>query len=151
VNAAVVHENDLPAATVGATLVGALAILASGWVHFSLYFRGGYRGIAPDAFAGLTISRSFAINAVVALVLGEALVLALRVRALLVPAAALGIGFAVATLVAYFLSRTRGLLGFQETATTTEAVVALVAEVVAIGALVPVVVTQGRRRRRRAR
>jgi hypothetical protein len=135
----------LTTGTMVATLAGAVAILVTGWVHFSLYFRGGYRGIAPESVLGLTISRSFAINAI------AALVLALRFRALLLPAAAVGTGFGVATLVAYFLSRTRGLLGFEETATTTEAVVAMVAEGVAIVALLPVVLTELRARRRRAR
>ena len=74
--------------TAVAVLVGAVAILVSGWVHFYLYFRGGYRGIAPESVLGLTISRSFALNAVVALILAEALVLSLRYRALLLPAAA---------------------------------------------------------------
>ncbi len=51
--------------------------------------------------------------------------LGLRYRALLLPAAARRRRASrVATLVAYFLSRTRGLLGFKETATTTEAVIA---------------------------
>lgn len=60
-------------------------------------------------------------------------------------------GFAVATLVAYFLSRTRGVLGFKETATTTEAVVAMVAEAAALLTLVPVVLRELRARRRPAR
>ena len=144
-------EDRLTTGTVFATLLGAVAILVSGWVHFYLYFRGGYRGIAPESVLGLTISRSFAVDAIAAVVLAEALVLALRFRALLLPAAALGIGFGVATLVGYFLSRTRGLLGFEETATTTEAVVAMIAEAVAVAALVPVTVTELRARRRRAR
>jgi hypothetical protein len=147
----VMREDDLTGATIVATLVGALAILVSGWVHFYLYFRGGYRGIAPESVLGLTISRSFAINAIAAVVLAEALVLGLRHRALLLPAAALGIGFGVATLVGYVLSRTRGLLGFEESATTTEAVVALAAEVIAVLALVPVTLTELRARRRPAR
>jgi hypothetical protein len=144
-------ERALTTGTVVATVVGALAILVSGWVHFYLYFRGGYRGIAPDEVLGLTISRSFAINAIAAVVLAEVLVVGLRYRALLLPAAALGIGFAIATLVGYFLSRTRGLLGFEETATTTEAVIGMVAEAVAIVALVPVVLTELRGRRRPGR
>ena len=144
-------QRALTTGTVVATVVGALAILVSGWVHFYLYFRGGYRGIAPDEVLGLTISRSFAINAIAAVVLAEALVLGLRYRALLLPAAARGIGFASATLVGYFLSRTRGLLGFEETATTTEAVIGMVAEAVAIVALVPVELTELRGRRRPAR
>ena len=131
--------------------MGATAILVSGWVHFYLYFRGGYRGIAIDSVLGVTISRSFAINAIAALVIAEALVLGLRYRALLLPAAAIGIGFGIATLVGYVLSRTRGLLGFEETATTTEAVIALVAEAIAIVVLVPVALTELRARRRPAR
>ena len=71
-------------------LVGAAAVLVSGWVHFYLYFRGGYRGIAPEAFAGLTISRSFVLNAVGVLLIAEALVLSLVYRRLLVPAALAG-------------------------------------------------------------
>ena len=64
-------------------LVGAAAILVSGWVHFRLYFRGGYRGIAPESFAGLTISRSFALQAIRAVVIAELLVHAVRLPFLL--------------------------------------------------------------------
>jgi hypothetical protein len=77
-------------------------------------------------------------------------VLSLRYRDLLLPAAAVGAGFAVATLVAYFLSRTRGLLGFKETATTTEAVVGMIAEAVALLTLAPVAFTALRAWRRPA-
>jgi hypothetical protein len=146
-----VNDTELANSTIVATTVGALALLVSGWGHFYLYFRGGYRSIAPDEVLGLTISRSFALNAIAAAVIAEALILALRYRALLLPAAAVGVGFAVATLVAYFLSRTRGLLGFKETATTTEAVLALAAEIVVLLALVPVAVTELRARRHPAR
>jgi hypothetical protein len=145
------RHDDRLAGTVMATTIGAVAILVSGWVHFSLYFRGGYRGIAPDEVLGVTISRSFAINAAAAVVLAEALVLGLRYRALLLPAAAAGIGFGIATLVGYVLSRTSGLLGFEERATTTEAVIAMIAEVVAIVVLVPVAITELRARRRPTR
>ncbi len=65
------HDGDLTTGTVVMTVVGALAIMVSGWVHFYLYFRGGYRGIAPDEVLGLTISRSFAINAIAAVVIAE--------------------------------------------------------------------------------
>jgi hypothetical protein len=138
-------------AIITAAVVGVAALLVSGWVHFYLYFRGGYRGIAIDSVLGLNISRAFAINAIAAVVIAEAVVLGLRYRALLLPAAAVGVGFAVATLVAYFLSRTRGVLGFKETATTTEAVVAMVSEAVIVLTLVPVAVTELRERRRPAR
>jgi hypothetical protein len=144
------NDTELSNGVIAAVVAGALALLVSGWVHFYLYFRGGYRGIAPDSVLGLTISRSFALNAIAALVIAEALVLGLRYRSLLLPAAAVGAGFAVATLVAYFLSRTRGLLGFKETATTTEAVVAMVAEVIALVTLAPVAVKELQARRRPA-
>ena len=145
------HDEALSGGIVAAAIVGATALLVSGWVHFYLYFRGGYRGIALDSVLGLNISRSFALNAIAAVVIAEAVILGLRYRALLLPAAAVGVGFAVATLVAYFLSRTRGLLGFKETATTTEAVIAMVSEGVIVLTLVPVAITELRARRRRAR
>jgi hypothetical protein len=145
------HDATLSGAIVTAAVVGATALLVSGWVHFYLYFRGGYRGIAIDSVLGLNISRSFALNAIAAVVIAEAVILGLRYRALLLPAAAVGVGFAVATLVAYFLSRTRGLLGFKETATTTEAVIGMVSEAVVLLTLVPVTVMELRARRRRAR
>ncbi len=143
------HDGALSSAIVAA-VIGATALLVSGWVHFYLYFRGGYRGIAIDSVLGLTISRSFALHAIAAVIIAEAMILGLRYRGLLLPAAAVGVGFAVATLVAYFLSRTRGLLGFKETATTAEAVIGMVAEAVVVLTLVPVTVTELRARRRRA-
>jgi hypothetical protein len=146
-----IDDGNLRGSTIVATTIGAVALLVSGWVHFYLYFRGGYRGIAPDEIAGLTISRSFALNAMAAVVIAEALILGLRYRALLLPAAVLGASFAVATLVAYFLSRTRGVLGFKETATTTEAVVAMVAEAATLVTLVRVELMELRARRHPAR
>jgi len=122
------------------TLVGAAAILVSGWVHFHLYFRGGYRGIAPESFAGVTISRSFALQAIAAVVIAELLVVSLLRPRLQLPAAVAGILFAVGSLVAYVLSRTSGLLGFVERSTTNDAVVAITAAVVAVVTLLPVAV-----------
>ena len=145
------HDTALSGGIVTAAVIGATALLVSGWVHFYLYFRGGYRGIAIDSVLGLNISRSFALNAIAAVVIAEAVILGLRYRALLLPAAALGVGFAVATLVAYFLSRTRGLLGFKETATTTEAVIGMVSEAVVLLTLRAGGVTELRARRHRAR
>jgi hypothetical protein len=147
----VTNHETLGTGPVVAATIGAVAVMVSGWVHFYLYFRGGYRGIALDSVLGVNISRSFAINAVAAVLIAEALVLGVRYRALLLPAAAAGIAFGMATLVGYVLSRTRGLLGFEETATTTEAAIAMVAEIVAVLALVTVVVTELRARRRPAR
>jgi hypothetical protein len=127
-----------------ALLVGAVAVLVIGWVHFYLYFRGGYRAIAPESFLGITISRSFAANAIAAVVIAEALVLATRFEWLVLPAAAVGALYAVATSGAFVISRADELLGFHEASVTTEAVVALVAEGLALIALVPVVVSSFR-------
>ena len=71
-------HRELSTGTVILTIVGAVAILVSGWVHFYLYVRGGYRGIAPESFLGITVSRGFALNAIAGVVIAEALVLATR-------------------------------------------------------------------------
>ena len=60
----------------------------------------------------------------------------MRFPKLAVPAALAGVGFAAATLGAYLLTRTVGLLGFEDNQLSAEAVVAFVAELVALGALV---------------
>ena len=114
---------------------GALAVLVSSFVHFYLYFRAGYRGITGHELLGLSISRSFALNAIGGLIIAELLVLALRAPRLERVAAASGILFCASALVAYGLSRTVGLLGFTEDQTSAEAVIAVVAELVGLGAL----------------
>ena len=107
-------------------------MLVSGYVHFDLYFHGGYRGIAPESVGGLTISRAFALDAVAGFLIGWALVLSVRWPRLAPGAAVAGVAFAAGTLGAYFFSRTTGLLGFEETETTTDALVAIVAESAAL-------------------
>ena len=131
-------------------LIGAAAALVSAWVHFYLYFRGGYRGIAPESFLGITVSRVFVVNAIAGVVIAEVLVLATRFERLVLPAAAAGVLFAVGTLAAFFMSRWDTLLGFHETEVTTEAVVALIAEGVVLIALVPILVSAVLAWRRRA-
>lgn len=113
-------------------LTAAAAVAASGFIHFYLYFRGGYRGIAPEEVLGVTISRAFALNAIAAVLITEALVLSLRYHRLIVPACTAAAGFAGATLLAYALTRTTGFLGFTDDQTSTEAVIAVIAEVVAL-------------------
>lgn len=113
-------------------VVGAGAVLVSAYMHFYLYFWGGYRGISPERIAGLDISRSFALNAIAGLVIAELLVLSLRYDRLMLPAVALGVVFALGALGAYTLSRTSGLLGFTESGWSTEAVISKSAEVVAV-------------------
>jgi len=116
-------------------LVGAAGVLVSAYMHFYLYFWGGYRGINIDRVLGIDISRSFALNAVAGLVVAEILVLSLRYERLAIPGAVIGIAFALGALGAYVLARTSGILGFTETGWSTEAVISTTAEVIAALAL----------------
>ena len=127
--------------------VAAAGVAISAYMHFYLYFWGGYRAISIDRIAGLDISRSFALNAIVGIVIAELLVLSVRFRRLAVPAAILGVGFAAGALGAYTLSRTSGLLGFTENQWTTEAVISKLAELVALIALGTFLVTSLTERR----
>lgn len=123
-------------------VLGAAAVLASGYIHFYLYFRGGYRGIAPESVLGITISRSFVLQAIAAVVIAELLVLSLRLGALEAAGVVLGIVFTAGSIVAFVLSRTSGLLGFTEDQLTTESVIALVSEVIGLAALVAVAIVR---------
>ena len=101
-------------------VLSGLLVAASGGIHLRLY-REGYRDISVDRVLGLDISRSFALNAVAGAVIGVVLLAAAvgLVRGK-VPALA-GLVFSAGAIVAYVLSRTVGLLGFQEDRWTTEA------------------------------
>jgi hypothetical protein len=116
-------------------LVGAAGVLVSAYMHFYLYFWGGYRDISIDRIAGIDISRSFALSAIAGLVIAELLVLSLRFDRLATPAAVLGLLFALGAIGAYALSRTSGLLGYTESGWSTEAVISKIAEVVAVASL----------------
>jgi hypothetical protein len=122
-------------------LVGAAGVLVSAYMHFYLYFWGGYRGISIDRIAGIDISRSFALNAIAGLIIAELLVLSLRFDRLATPASVIGILFALGAIGGYALARTSGLLGFSESGWSTEAVISKTAEVIAIIALGAAVVT----------
>jgi hypothetical protein len=122
-------------------VVGAAGVLVSAYMHFYLYFQGGYRSISPSSFAGLDISRSFLLNAIAGLVIAEALLLSLKFPRLVFPAAALGVLFALGAIGAYIITRTTGLLGFNENSWSTEAVISKFAEAIAVLALVPVVLS----------
>ena len=131
----------------GLLLIGAAGVLMSGYIHFYLYYWGGYRGISIDRVGGLDISRSFALNAIAGLVIAELLVISWRAHRLERLAAVLGVSFAAGAIGAYVLARTSGLLGFSENGWSAEAVIAEVAQVVAVlslgGYLVASVRTSG--------
>jgi hypothetical protein len=101
-------------------LLAGLAVAVSGGIHLRLY-REGYRDISVDRVLGLDISRSFALNAVAGVIIGLALVAAaLGLIRATIPAVA-GLAYAGSAIVAYVLSRTVGLLGFEESRWITEA------------------------------
>ena len=125
-------------------LIGATGVLVSAYMHFYLYFWGGYRDISVDRVAGLDISRSFALNAIAGLVIAELLVLSLRFDRLAKPAAVLGVLFALGALGAYALARTSGLLGFSESGWSAEAVISKAAELIAVLSLGAYLVTSAR-------
>jgi hypothetical protein len=116
-------------------VVGAVAVLVSAYMHYYLYFFGGYRGISPERVLGLDISRSFALNAIVGVLIAEALVLSLRWERLALPAAIVGVLFAAGSIGAYVMARGDGFLGFTEDETTVEAVIAKTAEILAVASL----------------
>lgn len=116
-------------------LVGAAGVLVSAYIHYYLYFHGGYRGISVDRVLGLDISRSFALQAISGFFIAWALVVSLRWDRWAMPAAIVGTLFAAGSLVAYVLARTSGLLGFTDDQTSTEAVIAVASEIVALVSL----------------
>ncbi len=116
-------------------VVGAAGVLTSSYIHYYLYFHGGYRGISIDRVLGLDVSRSFALQAISGFLIAWALVLSLRWSRWSIPAAIVGTLFAASSLVAYTLARTSGLLGFTDDQTSTEAVIAVTSEIVAVASL----------------
>jgi plastocyanin len=111
-------------------------LLIGGWVHLKLYFDG-YRDV-PDANLG----RSFLLNALASVVVAVAI--AVRPERIVRYA---GIAVAAGTLGAFALSRTdRGIFGFTESGLhpSPEALIALVAELGAIGLLVASLVLERR-------
>ncbi len=125
----------------GLLIVGAVGVLLSAYIHYYLYFHGGYRGISIDRVLGLDVSRSFALQAISGFGLAWVLVLSLRWTRWATPAALGGALFAASSLVAYSLARTSGLLGFTDDQTSTEAIIAVTAEIVAVISLSAYVVT----------
>jgi len=116
-------------------IVGAAGVLVSAYIHYYLYFHGGYRGISVDRVLGLDISRSFALQAISGFFIAWALVLSLRWDRWAMPAAVVGTLFAAGALIAYVLARTSGLLGFTDDQTSTEALIAVASELAAVASL----------------
>jgi hypothetical protein len=132
-----------------ALYLGALAILATGVVHLQQYSGNQYSTIP-------TIGPLFFLNFVAAVVLAAGLVVPLRrvagpsadaIRALF---AVGGIGLAVLSLAALFVSESSSLFGFTEHGYRTPIVLAMVAEVAAAVFLVTFLAAAGTRLPRRS-
>jgi len=114
-----------------ALYLGALAVLATGVVHIQQYYSADYSTIP-------TIGTLFFLNFVSAVILAVGLVAPLgrvagRYSDAVRTAFAIGaIGFAVASLVALFISEGNGLFGFQENGYRMVIVLAIVAEIAAV-------------------
>jgi plastocyanin len=119
-------RTTLPAGSI-ARVVAAAAIFVGGLVHLQLYYDG-YRD-----FSNANLGRSFMLNAVSSLVVAALLLVRGHVLIRLA-----GIAVVVGTLIAFFVSRTdSGIFGFTETGLdpSPQALIALVAEIVALLAL----------------
>jgi plastocyanin len=121
-------------------LLSALLLAISAGVHIRLY-REQYRDVHVDSVLGVDLSRSFVLSVIAGTVLSLLLVLtvALHWRGRLVVTGAFA--YAVGALVAYGLSRTVGLLGFEEDRWITEAVVVKPVELAAAVLLGAVLLT----------
>ncbi len=113
--------------------LAAAAILVSGGEHFRLWWFAHYRVIH-------IIGPLFLLNAIAGLLI--ALLLVWRANPLIELA---GLGFAVSTLGAFFISVYVGLFGFQEALSGTSQLIAGIAEGVAIVLLAPTVAVRGLR------
>lgn len=108
-----------------ARMLAALAVLTAGATHLWLYARDGYSSIH-------VIGPLFLLNGIAAAVIGIGLLLS---GAVLVVVA--GIGYASTTLVAFVVSATSGLFGWQEVWSGTAQSVAGLTELAALALLVP--------------
>jgi uncharacterized membrane protein YhdT len=104
-------------------LAAAGGIAVSGGIHLRLY-RDGYRDIHLDRLLGVDLSRSFALAVASATVLSMVLVATVIWRRGAWVASVAALIYAAGTLAAYVLTRTNGVLGFEENRWITEAVIA---------------------------
>ncbi len=117
-------------------IVAALAIWAAGAVHLYLWDAQDYRSIP-------TIGTLFLLNGITAGVIGLSLLATANPLVLLA-----GIGYAATTLIAFVISATSGLFGWQEVWSGAAQEAAGVAELVALGLLLLVTASKVKASRR---
>lgn len=116
-------------------VVAGLLVAISGGIHLRLY-REDYRDISVDRVLGIDISRSFALSVVAAALISVALVASATWPRVGRVSAVAGLAYSAGAMVAYVLSRTIGLLGFEEDRWIVEAAWAQVVQAVTIVILV---------------
>src|SRR5688500_18533068 len=119
--------------------VGAVSLGISAWVHQRLYVDDGYRDIHLDRVLGIDLSRSILLQLIAAAAVAVVRLASLRLPALALPASAVGALVSLGSLGAYYQVRNGELLGFSEARWTTDAKVAVAAEVVGVVVLVAAV------------
>ncbi len=119
-------------------MVCAIGVAVSGGIHLRLYFDG-YRNIDIDRVLGINISRSFLLCVITAAIVSELCIAALLSHRGATFASAIAGAYAAGALLAYILTRTIGLLGFEDSKWSTDAVIAKIAEVIVIGAAVQMI------------
>jgi hypothetical protein len=107
-----------------AFVAGAVLVIWSSYIHFHLWQKLGYRQLA-------TIGPLFLAQAIAGVLVGLLVVGARRVWAALV-----GAGFALSTLIGFFISVEWGLFGFQDSSSAPYAQLALAVEIAAAAVLV---------------
>jgi hypothetical protein len=112
-------------------LIGAAALVAvSGGVHLRLY-REQYRDVHVDRVLGVDLASSFVLSVLAATLIAILLLSGVALGRGHRPLALAGFVYAAGAIVAYALSRTVGLLGFEETRWLTEAIVVKPVELIA--------------------
>jgi len=113
-------------------LIGAAALVAvSGGVHLRLY-RAQYRDVHADRVLGVDLASSFVLSVAAATLVAILLLSSVVVGRGHRPLALAGVVYAGGAIVAYALSRTVGLLGFEESRWLTEAIVVKPVELLAV-------------------
>jgi hypothetical protein len=130
-----VARRPLPLASV-LRAVGAASLGVSAWVHQRLYVDDGYRDIHLDSVLGIDLSRSILLQVITAAVVAVVLLASLRAPVLALPASVVGALVSLGSLGAYYQVRNGELLGFSEARWTTDAKVAVAAEIVGVVVLV---------------
>jgi hypothetical protein len=115
-------------------LAGAALLSVSAGLHLRL-FLGGYRDVHLSDVLGVDLAGSFALAVVTGALLAVALVASVLYERGRRVVALAGAGYALGAVVAYAMTRTTGLLGFEETRWVPEAIVAKPVELLALSLL----------------